>query len=449
MDINRRHFLAAGAAGVTASVTRPVLSTPLSNFGLDASSLGVRPGSPDDQSRALRRAIERAAAERVPLMLAPGYYRASDLKLPSGANIVGVRGATRLASTGSLPLFVAEHADGVSLTGLVLDGEKLPLPSSRGLVHLAAARGFRINECEIVRAGGNGIHAEKSAGAVTHTTVADSTNVALFSRDASDLLAANNVVRNSGNGGILVWQSEVRYDGSKVIDNRIEDTSARSGGSGQYGNAINVFRAGNVIVRGNHIRNAAFSAIRGHSASNIQIVGNNCSALDEVAIYSEFAFEGAVIADNIVDGAGIGVSVTNFNDGGRLATVHGNLIRNLAARRPGTSPDHEGIGITVEADTAVSGNVVENVVNIGIKAGWGKYQRNVAVTANVVRAANYGIAASVAPGAGNVLIAGNIISAARRAAIVGLDHRTPMTGDLAKEGAERYPHLKIEGNQVS
>ena len=59
-----------------------------------------------------------------------------------------------------------------------------------------------------------------------------------------------------------------------------------------------------MIVRGNHIRNAAFSAIRGNAASNIQIIGNNCSALDEVAIYSEFEFEGAVIADNVIDGAG-------------------------------------------------------------------------------------------------------------------------------------------------
>src|SRR5436309_2887425 len=37
------------------------------------------------------------------------------------------------------------------------------------------------------------------------------------------------------------------------------------GGSGQYGNAVNIFRAGNVIVRGNRIRNAAFSAVRGNT----------------------------------------------------------------------------------------------------------------------------------------------------------------------------------------
>ena len=124
-----------------------------------------------------------------------------------------------------------------------------------------------------------------------------------------------------------------------VIDNRIEQITARAGGSGQNGNAINVFRAGNVMVRGNQIRHAAFSAVRGNRASNLQILGNVCSGLGEVALYAEFGFQGAVIANNTVDGAGFGVSVTNFNDGGRLAMVQGNLIRNLIApRAPGTDP---------------------------------------------------------------------------------------------------------------
>ncbi len=51
-----------------------------------------------------------------------------------------------------------------------------------------------------------------------------------------------------------------------------------------------------VSVSGNRIQNCAFSAVRGNSAANIQIVGNSCSDLGEVALYSEFAFEGAVIA---------------------------------------------------------------------------------------------------------------------------------------------------------
>ncbi|HWZ11469.1 MAG TPA: TIGR03808 family TAT-translocated repetitive protein, partial [Xanthobacteraceae bacterium] len=212
----------------------------------------------------------------------------------------------------------------------------------------------------------------------------------------------------------------------------------------------NIFRAGNVIVRGNRIRNAAFSAVRGNTASNLQIVGNTCTGLGEVALYAEFGFEGALIANNIVDGAALGVSVTNFNQGGRLAVVQGNVIRNLTNKRPpGTDPnDLAGVGIGIEADTVVTGNVVENAPNIGIAAGWGAYLRDVAVNANVIRNADFGITVSVAPGAGAAVIADNLISGVRRGAIVGMEWSKPVTGDLAKDGATRYAQLSIGGYRV-
>ena len=115
--------------------------------------------------------------------------------------------------------------------------------------------------------------------------------------------------------------------------NRIERIAAKSGGSGQNGNAINVFRAGSVMVSGNRIADCAFSAIRSNSGSNCQMIGNSCARLGEVALYAEFSFEGAVIANNLVDKAATGVAVTNFNEGGRLAVVQGNLIRNLFLRK--------------------------------------------------------------------------------------------------------------------
>ena len=217
---------------------------------------------------------------------------------------------------------------------------------------------------------------------MTHNTITGAADNALFCNDSRGLVIAANMIAKSGNGGIRVFQSDKRYDGALIADNRIEDTAARAGGSGENGNAINVFRAGDVIVRGNHIRNAAFSAIRGNSASNIQILGNSCTGLDEVAIYSEFGFQGAVVADNVIDGAETGISIANFNEGGRLATVRGNIVRNLRTQRPGEA----GNGISVEADTVVSGNVIEGAPLAGIAAGWGQYLRNVAITGNVVRA---------------------------------------------------------------
>ena len=442
MDLTRRRLIAA-ATGAAAFAT-PAHAAPLSTFGLDAAHFGVRPGAAGDQSGALQRAIGEAARTRVPLMLAPGVYRTGLLTLPAGANLAGVRGATKLILTHGPSLLSSEHADTVSLTGLALDGGGQTLPDGRALVHFNDVKDVRITDCNVAGAGGNGITLERCDGEVTHSTITGAADNALFCNDSRGLRIAANSIAKSGNGGIRLWQSDKRTDGGLIVDNRIEDTAARAGGSGQNGNAINVFRAGNVIVRGNHIRNAAFSAIRGNSASNIQIIGNNCTALDEVAIYCEFGFEGAVIADNVIDGAETGISVTNFNEGGRLATVHGNIVRNLRTKRPGEA----GIGIGVEADTVVSGNVVEGAPLAGISAGWGQYMRNVAITGNLVREAGFGVAVSVVAGAGIAVISGNLFAGTKGGAIVGMEWHKAVSGDLALSGAERYPQLKISGNQV-
>jgi uncharacterized secreted repeat protein (TIGR03808 family) len=285
---------------------------------------------------------------------------------------------------------------------------------------------------------------------VSGTTISDTADVAILSYDATGLLIARNAIVGAGNNGIQIIRRETGEDGTIVVDNRIENVANRSGGSGQYGNAVNSFRAANVIVRGNRIRHCAFSGVRGNTASNIQIEGNNISDAGEVALYAEFGFEGAVISHNTVDGAAIGVSVTNFNEGGRLAVVAGNLIRNLKARRPaGTDPgDAAGIGISVEADTAVSGNVIENAPTAGIMLGFGRYLRDVAATGNVVRRADIGIAVSVVPGAAATLISNNIITGSGRGAIVGMVGRKATTGDLTMRGAEGFPHLTITGNRV-
>ena len=236
-----------------------------------------------------------------------------------------------------------------------------------------------------------------------------------------------------------------------VIDNRIEDIKAGPGGSGQYGNAINAFRAGNVIVRGNRIRNCDYSAVRGNSASNIQITGNSVSDVREVALYSEFSFEGAVIANNTVDGAAFGVSVCNFNEGGRIAVVQGNIIRNLLPKRPiGTAPDDDaGVGIYVEADAAVTGNVIENAPAFGTSRPAGAVTcATSSYPANVIRKALVGVGVSIAPGAGTVLVNTNLIAETPRGAVVGLDHARPVTADLTAASAQRFAQVVIGTNSV-
>jgi uncharacterized secreted repeat protein (TIGR03808 family) len=458
MSLDRRHFLAAttatGAFAATEAIAAPTSassgSVPLSGLGVDAFHLGVRPSSPDDQTAVLQRAIDRAAGARLPLVLGPGVYRARGLVLPTGARLIGVPGATRLVAIDNTPLIVARGADYILLSGITFDGSGKALPENAGLVQLAAGRGIAIRDCEIIGSGRNGIVLENIEGEITGTTITGALAAAIHALDSRGLTIARNTIRDIANNGIQVWRSQEGDDGTQVIDNRIEDVAAQSGGSGQNGNAINVYRAHNVTVRGNRIRNAAFSAVRGNAASNIQITNNTCTGLGEVAIYAEFGFEGAVIANNTIDGAAIGIAVTNFKQGGRMAVVQGNLIRNLVPRRPvGTDPgDGNGIGIGVEADTAVTGNVIENAPVAGISVGWGQYLRDVSVTGNVVRGAGVGIQVSVTPGAGSAVIADNLIAAVKNGAIVGMDLRKPMTGDLAHEGATRYAQLSINGNRV-
>jgi uncharacterized secreted repeat protein (TIGR03808 family) len=455
MVIDRRHLLKLGtSAAVAASAgARPTLAataSPISTLRLDAAHFGLRPGASEDQSRVLQTAIDAAARARAPLAIAPGAYRAGNLKLPAGTQLLGVRGATQIILSEGPSLFAATGADHVTLSGLVLDGGKRALGDGRGLVQLEGCRAVRIVDCEILGSGSLGIRCIAVDGEVSGNTLTDIADAAIFSTDAAGLLIARNSISRAGNNGILIFREAPGDDGTMVVDNRIENIANRSGGSGQYGNAVNAFRAGNVIVRGNRISHCAFSAVRGNAASNIHIEGNSISDVGEVALYAEFGFEGAIISGNSVDGAAIGVSVTNFNDGGRLAVVQGNIIRNLKPQRAaGTDPgDSAGVGISVEADTAVTGNVIENAPLAGIMLGWGRYLRDVAATGNVVRKAGIGIAVSVAPGAVTALVADNVITDCTHGAIVGMAGAKPVTADLSQGGGESYAHLTISGNRV-
>src|SRR5579863_475660 len=88
MNVSRRHLIgvsAAGAAGALAISSEAARAAPLTSaLGRDATQYGLRPGSPDDQTRILQRAIDEAARAQVPLALPPGVYRVGMLRLQSG-----------------------------------------------------------------------------------------------------------------------------------------------------------------------------------------------------------------------------------------------------------------------------------------------------------------------------------------------------------------------------
>jgi uncharacterized secreted repeat protein (TIGR03808 family) len=159
MDTTRRQLLAAGAASAGAYIFS-VNAAPSSELGINAARFGVHPGRNDDQSRVLQLAIDRAAEAHVPLRLAPGDYRAGDLILPPGAHLAGTPGETRITMLQGQFLVSAQRADGVTLSGLVLDGGGVALSKNRGLVHILSGKALRIVDCRIIGAGGNAIALE-------------------------------------------------------------------------------------------------------------------------------------------------------------------------------------------------------------------------------------------------------------------------------------------------
>lgn len=411
---------------------------------LNARDLGLEPNAARDQSAALQRAVDQASARGGYLLLEPGLYIASGVRITSSLTLTGVPAQTRLVQSGAEPVVTIEGTSGVRLDGLVIDGQ---LRVSRtALIEARSVHDLTITNCLVANGGQNGINLTNCSGAVTATTIDRCISSALFLMGARGLRIDGNLVTGMGDNGILVWQPAQQTDGTIITGNHIEKIEARSGGEGQNGNGVNVYRAGNVLVANNRISSCRFSAVRNNSGAGVQITGNNCTGLGEVALYSEFTMDGAVISSNMVDDAADGISITNFNEGGRLVVCQGNMVRNL--RLYDHPVDKRVTGISAEADTVVSANVIENTPSAGIWIGWGKYQRNVSASGNVIRDCGIDIAAEVAAGAGDALIANNLIAGSKRGAILGMDHNKVVTKDLAA-GGKAPKTLNVSGNVVS
>jgi uncharacterized secreted repeat protein (TIGR03808 family) len=444
-----------GAALPVAAVASPgAKSSPRAAGGgrpvTAARAAGPVPDAAEDQTAALQKALDEATLRGEPLLLPAGRFLARGLRLRPGSAIVGVGDRTVLAASAEEPVLIGEGAHGVRLERIGIAGTAAGRGHGArpdgGLVELVHSRDVLIRELRVSQAPANGLVLRSCSGRVVESTIEGAALAALVSLDAAGLAIEGNRIADCDNNGILVWRTKPGEDGTRVAGNRIERIAARAGGSGQNGNGVNVFRASGVLVTGNRIVDCAYSAIRGNAASNLQMVANSVERIGEVALYAEFGFEGALIAQNLVDGAACGISVTNFNEGGRLAVVQGNLIRNLW-RREHEPQDKRGEGICVEADATVSGNTIEGAPTAGIVVGWGRYMREVSVTSNVIRKARTGILVTRDAAAGAALIAQNLIAGTTQGAVRLMENGTPVGEDLAR-GAPRAGRITVTGNLV-
>ncbi|RUU01976.1 TIGR03808 family TAT-translocated repetitive protein [Mesorhizobium sp. USDA-HM6] len=457
--LNRRTLLTQSAglaaagllAGKASAKMLPGIEKAAMRGSINAIEIGVQPGALDDQSKTFARMLTEASDRDAPIFLPPGTYLVSNLKLPARVRLSGVPGATRIVYGGNGHLMMAEQAEHIELSGLVLDGSNRWLADyTQGLLDLRRVAHLAIDNCQVTGSGKNGLALEHVAGRVGRSDISGAADAGIYSVEAGGLEISGNTVSDCANGGILVHRWQAAEDGTIVSGNRVQRIGARSGGTGQNGNGINAFRAGNVIISGNVVSDCSFSAIRANSSSNLQITGNTCSRSGETGIYSEFSFEGAILSNNLVDGAANGISIVNFNEGGRMAVCSNNIVRNLSAVGPYTAdPPGFGVGISAEADTTVSGNVVENAPLYGMQLGWGPYLRNVVATGNIIRKAGTGIVVSVVEGSGSAVISDNVIDGAQNGAIIGQRWADPVTGDLARSSDSGYAHLTVERNKVS
>lgn len=439
-----RRLVLGGMAGLGAGALLPARA-------FAAASTGLNPGSPDDQGKALNALLQKASATGDQIFLQPGAYIVSGVDLPARTNLAGIPGATRLVYGGGGSFLRASSGAQIRLSGLVIDGANQPLAGgAKALADAANVTRIVIEDCDFAASGKNAIALSQCGGSIRNNRISGARDAGIFASQSAGLDITANHIGDCGNGGILIFRDAQGPDGTIVSGNRVENIRADGGGTGQNGNGINVFRAGNVLVSNNVLVGCAFSAVRANAGNNVQIIGNNCTGSGEMALYSEFAFEGAVIANNIVDGAASGISMVNFDGGGRMGTCSGNVVRNLTAigPYPADAPGF-GIGISVEADIAVTGNVIENAALYGIKLGWGPYMRNLTATGNVIRQAGTGIYVSVVDGVGSAVITDNIIEKAARGGILGHRWMDAVTKDLARQNASGYDKLIVARNILS
>ncbi len=456
MTLSRRCLLAGGllspiAAHLPAQAQqRGAAPTPLGQLGLDATQFGLRPGATDDQSQRLQAALGEAARRSAPLLLPPGRYRVSRVALPEGTRLIGVSEATKLVTADGGPVLTASNISRASLSGLVLDGLDIPSPQRSALLAADAVGEIAIAELAFANAGSVGLTLNRCGGRITASSFRKMRDAALFSLDSRGLTIEGNAVADCGNNGIQIWRSEAGDDRSILRGNRVERIRADAGGDGQNGNGISLYRAGGVIIEGNQLRDCAMTFIRNNSGSGVQILGNQGRRCGEAGLYSEFAFEGAIMANNLIEDCAQGANITNLDHGGRLAVFANNIVRNARkAVAPNGKGPVGGIGVHVEAEAAVTGNVIENASETGISLGWSWGMRNLAATGNIIRKTGIGISISLVPKERNALIANNLIAEARNGAVIGSEYGKPVTGDLTKAPDARAAGIRVENNAVS
>ncbi|MCF6302361.1 MAG: TIGR03808 family TAT-translocated repetitive protein [Devosiaceae bacterium] len=440
----KRRSLLFGIGAGAATIFPSLAFAQSQNSYLDAASVGLVPYSSQDQSETFRKVLLAAQSNGRPVFVPAGTYLIANVTLPPNTTIIGVNGATILATANGEAIFTSGRQSNITLQSLTFEGNGGGTRAAElGLLKFEECASLNIAQCRFQNHEDNGLYLRNCSGRITDCSFYNLGQSAIHGQNSAGLLISGNDISTCGNGGVRIWRHENGWDKTIVTNNQIAKIGSDRG-DGQNGNGINIFLADEVVVANNVISECALSAIRANSTNNTIIQGNQCINSSEVAIFSEFAFSGSIISNNLIDGAATGISITNFDEGGRLAICSNNIVRNIMPFSP-TNPDTTPIGIFAEADTAINANIVENVPGVGIAVGWGTYLRNVLVSDNIVRQIKYGIAVSVVEGGGHAKISDNMIVDASEGGIVGARWREISSSDLVRD-KEMFPQISLSDN---
>ncbi|KKB76744.1 hypothetical protein VW35_16725 [Devosia soli] len=400
---------------------------------VQAQTADLVPDSDADQTTALQAAID-GATDR--LTLPAGRFRVGQINLKSNFTLEGVPGATWLVASGGPALVIANQQ-----STIVRDMGFTGNSGTDPLLGIETGTDITVERCHFIDGSSIALGLHATSARIRDCVFNNHADCAIHALESQGVLISGNHIDGCGNAGIRIWRDTQGVDGSIVTNNRIANIDWKAGGNGQNGNGINVYLADEVIVSDNHISDCAFTAVRLNTTKNTVVSGNQCRTCGEVAIFSEFGFSGSVIAENVIDGAATGISITNLDSEGHLATCANNIVRNILPKSA-VNPDTVPVGIYVEAEVSVTGNIVENVPGIGIAAGFGRFMRSIIISNNVVYASDIGIGVTVADNPGPVLIADNMVYEPRVGEIVGLEW-TEITEPDLRAVADKYPHVTI------
>jgi parallel beta-helix repeat protein len=336
-------------------------STGAIGFRTERYTRGIVTASPE---RGLAHALEALRRGGVTVRLAPGLYRLHDVKLGTGARLVGSGRRTVISAPAGVKYWALLVAKGrnIRVTDLTLDGGGPGPGGGNAIAVFDGSRTVRLQRLDLKRVRKYGVNVW---GAHSNVSVQDSRIegggtaqagvYVLGSEQSRDTNIVRSRIRGFRSFGILLGQKEY---GSRTaarhglaLDNRISDIrdpardacvrSPRTAhGCGTNEGAIWTGGVEAAII-GNTIRRARWDGIETvGSSTKTTIVGNDIRTT-RTGIYVERSTNDSLISRNRIADVGTGINVEWRHRGGGSSRNHFTFNRVAAANGPGIFVDVE------------------------------------------------------------------------------------------------------------